>query len=90
MNTQFPTKTSEIKEKFNKYINKNLIDYGSKRNFDLGPPHTNVSTLSPYIGRRLISETDILDVAFQKFKPCLLYTSPNPRDRTRSRMPSSA
>ena len=68
MNTQFPTKTSEIKEKFNKYINTNLIDYSSKRNFDLGPPHTNVSTLSPYIGRRLISETDILNIAFQKFK----------------------
>ena len=69
MNTQFPTKTSEIKEKFDEFINKNLIDYGSKRNFDLGSPHTNVSTLSPYIGRRLISETDILNVAFQKFKP---------------------
>ena len=25
-----------------------------------------------------------------KIKPCLLYTSPSPRDRTRSRMPSSA
>ena len=24
------------------------------------------------------------------FKICLLYTSPSPRDRTRSRMPSSA
>jgi len=24
------------------------------------------------------------------FLPCLLYTSPSPRDRTRSRMPSSA
>ena len=24
------------------------------------------------------------------FYPCLLYTSPSPRDRTRSRMPSSA
>ena len=24
------------------------------------------------------------------FVPCLLYTSPSPRDRTRSRMPSSA
>ena len=23
-------------------------------------------------------------------RPCLLYTSPSPRDRTRSRMPSSA
>eukprot|EP00656_Telonema_subtile_P056551 TRINITY_DN9055_c0_g1_i4.p2 TRINITY_DN9055_c0_g1~~TRINITY_DN9055_c0_g1_i4.p2 ORF type:complete len:105 (+),score=1.00 TRINITY_DN9055_c0_g1_i4:89-403(+) len=26
----------------------------------------------------------------QLFKNCLLYTSPSPRDRTRSRMPSSA
>ena len=25
-----------------------------------------------------------------KYKACLLYTSPSPRDRTRSRMPSSA
>ena len=25
-----------------------------------------------------------------KLEPCLLYTSPSPRDRTRSRMPSSA
>ena len=25
-----------------------------------------------------------------EFAPCLLYTSPSPRDRTRSRMPSSA
>ena len=24
------------------------------------------------------------------YRPCLLYTSPSPRDRTRSRMPSSA
>ena len=27
---------------------------------------------------------------FGKFSICLLYTSPSPRDRTRSRMPSSA
>ena len=26
----------------------------------------------------------------EEFKVCLLYTSPSPRDRTRSRMPSSA
>ena len=26
----------------------------------------------------------------EKLRPCLLYTSPSPRDRTRSRMPSSA
>ena len=28
--------------------------------------------------------------SFARNKPCLLYTSPSPRDRTRSRMPSSA
>ena len=27
---------------------------------------------------------------FERFNTCLLYTSPSPRDRTRSRMPSSA
>jgi 8-oxo-dGTP pyrophosphatase MutT (NUDIX family) len=30
------------------------------------------------------------DVASRDLHPCLLYTSPSPRDRTRSRMPSSA
>ena len=29
-------------------------------------------------------------VAFTNIGACLLYTSPSPRDRTRSRMPSSA
>ena len=28
--------------------------------------------------------------ASEKYRDCLLYTSPSPRDRTRSRMPSSA
>ena len=31
-----------------------------------------------------------LDEAIDLFEDCLLYTSPSPRDRTRSRMPSSA
>ena len=30
------------------------------------------------------------DQRVAQLKPCLLYTSPSPRDRTRSRMPSSA
>ena len=34
----------------------------------------------------LIDENGVV----QSFNPCLLYTSPSPRDRTRSRMPSSA
>ena len=31
-----------------------------------------------------------IDDAMDRFETCLLYTSPSPRDRTRSRMPSSA
>ena len=32
----------------------------------------------------------VLDWTHDQWKSCLLYTSPSPRDRTRSRMPSSA
>ena len=38
--------------------------------------------------RRL--QTSEIDLPFLKHQTCLLYTSPSPRDRTRSRMPSSA
>ena len=30
------------------------------------------------------------NITLGRYNPCLLYTSPSPRDRTRSRMPSSA
>ena len=43
---------------------------------------------APRVGRNpKTGETVKLD---GKYVPCLLYTSPSPRDRTRSRMPSSA
>ena len=38
----------------------------------------------------IVSEPDINTPAEAKAYACLLYTSPSPRDRTRSRMPSSA
>ena len=39
-----------------------------------------------------IEDGDVNDIGtfFIQLKTCLLYTSPSPRDRTRSRMPSSA
>ena len=40
--------------------------------------------------KRVELQHDISQVITLKFTPCLLYTSPSPRDRTRSRMPSSA
>ena len=36
------------------------------------------------------SDVEIFDAAGLRTYTCLLYTSPSPRDRTRSRMPSSA
>ena len=35
-------------------------------------------------------EIELSKIRAGKATPCLLYTSPSPRDRTRSRMPSSA
>ena len=37
-----------------------------------------------------IGALNLLSGPFENFEACLLYTSPSPRDRTRSRMPSSA
>ena len=48
-------------------------------------PHQEpISTMSPCGAWRMTSMTACI------FSSCLLYTSPSPRDRTRSRMPSSA
>ena len=38
----------------------------------------------------LIKESDWRAVSDRQLEPCLLYTSPSPRDRQKSRMPSSA
>ena len=42
-------------------------------------------------GVQFVNEVEIFNATFGKPNNyCLLYTSPSPRDRTRSRMPSSA
>ena len=46
----------------------------AKETFERTKPHVNVGTMGH----------------IDHGKTCLLYTSPSPRDRTRSRMPSSA
>ena len=53
----------------------------------ISPSDTSVPKKWRGIGIRI--EDDIL-VTKTGYKVCLLYTSPSPRDRTRSRMPSSA
>ena len=47
-----------------------------------------------YVYRALVEQNNVAASAVRsivdRFCSCLLYTSPSPRDRTRSRMPSSA
>ena len=50
-----------------------------------------VSVVTLKTGDRVITELkEIFDEEGKDRKGCLLYTSPSPRDRVRSRMPSSA
>ena len=48
--------------------------------------------VGPYQVSELVLQKIWQKIAFDsaRMKDCLLYTSPSPRDRTRSRMPSSA
>ena len=67
INTFF-TKSKAVHKYLKFFIANNLADYSANRNYDLGPPHHNVSKLSPYIRRRFISETEIIDLISKKFK----------------------
>ena len=51
-----------------------------------GPPGVGKTTLAEIIA----NELDRPFYSLSAISSCLLYTSPSPRDRTRSRMPSSA
>ena len=42
------------------------------------------------LGRQGLATKLLTEAGWDPYKACLLYTSPSPRDRTRSRMPSSA
>ena len=45
---------------------------------------------APFHSEFMMKASLIMQDEIDKFNFCLLYTSPSPRDRTRSRMPSSA
>ena len=62
----FPTTRCEIIENLINFCEKELLSYSRKRNFDFGPPHKNVSKLSPYLRTRFISEEEVLKIAISK------------------------
>ena len=43
-----------------------------------------------HVVKMIVESAQMLSTAHRMLDGCLLYTSPSPRDRTRSRMPSSA
>ena len=53
-------------------------------------PNNIVARMIEGLGYRFYWATESLTDKDLKYKPCLLYTSPSPRDRQKSRMPSSA
>ena len=57
---KFHTSRDKALESLDTFINNDIINYSSKRNYDFGPiERKNVSCLSPYISHRLINEYEI-------------------------------
>ena len=48
------------------------------------------NTINVLLGSTLAGKTTLMQIMAGLDKPCLLYTSPSPRDMWTSRMPSSA
>ena len=62
---RFPAKKEQVLKDFRNFSNKNLCLYSKSRNFDMGQPHANVSKLSPYLRRRLVTENEVLQIALE-------------------------
>jgi len=57
---KFYTSRDKALESLDTFINNDIVNYSSKRNYDFGPiDRKNVSCLSPYISHRLINEYEI-------------------------------
>ena len=70
---------------------KQKMDTGHKYNIYTGMfDFSDNGKKSQIIGIQHLNDNLFRDSVIGTIKPCLLYTSPSPRDRTRSRMPSSA
>ena len=66
--TQFPFTKSEVITNLVNFSQNELHNYTSNRNFDYGPPHHNVSKISPYLRRRFISENEVLRIVLKDHK----------------------
>ena len=64
---KFETTREGALKKLNDFIENEIVNYNSKRNFDFGPTERkNVSCLSPYITHRLITEYETVEKVLKK------------------------
>ena len=64
----FATSRDEALSLLNSFIDNELSNYSTKRNFDYGPDkRSNVSCLSPYITHGIISELEVIDKSLKKY-----------------------
>ena len=68
-----------------RFVNERLGQYGEVRDVKVDTKASRIT-----IEALLKGERDVVIATVERYELCLLYTSPSPRDRTRSRMPSSA
>ena len=70
----------------------NHPDYVAKINDDNKFPIKKFGALADHLLKEKVVKKFFIpkECSIDTMKTCLLYTSPSPRDRTRSRMPSSA
>ena len=73
-----------LKEFYRKAENKNITINLTKTEKDLCFSDSN------YSKEQNLNQLDLKESAYKQLLNCLLYTSPSPRDRQKSRMPSSA
>jgi len=102
-NKQVELTLSQIKQilKGNRYFDNQDLSRLSLAGIDLsktGMHSTNLDSANlskanlndAFLVSTSLNDANIRDANMSGIKICLLYTSPSPRDRTRSRMPSSA
>lgn len=68
--TRFPPSRTAALERLQRFVPHAGRDYAARRNYDLGRDrHTGVSTLSPYLRARLITETEVLETVLNRHSP---------------------
>ena len=91
--TDTKARKAAIRKFFHDSVNVDDIDYGKFENLVTDDYYSEVVTNTAsqtMTGREVENQANIAAAYLKDSVVCLLYTSPSPRDRTRSRMPSSA